>query len=76
MFEPELQATQTAASAQAYDLASGEDDDTVDEGGGDPLPEEELQEAPEGEGDHERVGVESEIEELAYRRYVGTLLLP
>lgn len=76
LFKPELQATQTATSAQAYDLAGGEDDNTVDEGGSDPLPEEELQEAPEGEGDHERVGVESEIEEPAYRLHVGTPLLP
>jgi hypothetical protein len=76
LFEPELQATQTATSAQAYDLAGGEDDNTVDKGGSNPLPEEECQEAPEGEGNHERVGVESESEEPAYRRHVGTPLLP
>lgn len=65
LFELEPQATQTAASAQADDLASREDEDTLANGDTDPLPEEDLEGAP-----------EDEIEEPAYRRLVGTPLLP
>ncbi|KAG9380241.1 hypothetical protein A1F94_009136 [Pyrenophora tritici-repentis] len=45
--EPELQATQTAASAQAEDIV-GEDEDTFEDGDGDPLPEDEDEIAAKG----------------------------
>ncbi|KAF2023997.1 hypothetical protein EK21DRAFT_104990 [Setomelanomma holmii] len=61
LFEPELQATQTAASAQADDIV-GEDEDTFEDRDGDPLPEDEAEVAAEGAAG----GIEDEGEP-AYR---------
>ncbi|KAF2022973.1 hypothetical protein EK21DRAFT_95291 [Setomelanomma holmii] len=70
LFEPELQATQTAASAQANDIV-GEDKNTFEDGDSDPLPKDEFEVAAEGAGG----GVEDEVEP-AYRCQKGTLWLP
>jgi len=70
LFEPELQATQTAASAQAEDIV-GEDEGTFEEGDSDPLPEDEDEIAAKGAAG----GVEDEGEP-AYRLQEGTLWLP
>ncbi|KAF7449861.1 hypothetical protein A1F99_069100 [Pyrenophora tritici-repentis] len=68
--EPELQATQTAASAQAEDIV-GEDEDTFEDGDGDPLPEDEDEIAAKG-----AAGSVEDEGEPAYRRQEGTPWLP
>ncbi|EDU45635.1 hypothetical protein PTRG_03112 [Pyrenophora tritici-repentis Pt-1C-BFP] len=81
--EPELQATQTAASAQAEDIV-GEDEDTFEDGDGDPLPEDEDEIAAKGaagsvEDEIAAKGAAGSVEdegEPAYRRQEGTPWLP
>ncbi|KAF7570696.1 hypothetical protein PtrM4_106980 [Pyrenophora tritici-repentis] len=68
--EPELQATQTAASAQAEDIV-GDDEDTFEDGDGDPLPEDEDEIAAKG-----AAGSVEDEGEPAYRRQEGTPWLP